>query len=98
MNLCQFEIFWGKKKEEFWMLKRVRQRQETRFTSLGLAMASTAFDFIDNLNIDCSMSSATTKSTASTHPSELSTFFGWQYASLITHRCLAKLASAFGCN
>jgi hypothetical protein len=90
MNLCQFEIFWGKKKEEFWMLKRVRQRQETRFTSLGLAM--------DNLNIDCSMSSATTKSTASTHPSELSTFFGWQYASLITHRCLAKLASAFGCN
>ncbi len=55
-------------------------------------MASTAFDLINNLNIDCSMLNATTKSDTETHTSKLPTFLGWQYAFLITCKCLAKLA------
>jgi hypothetical protein len=54
-------------------------------------MASTPFDFIDNLNIDLSMSSEDAESTSKTHTLKLPTFMGWQYVYLITHICLAKL-------
>jgi hypothetical protein len=39
------------------------------------------------------MSNATTKSTIGTHRSEIPIFLGWKYVFLITHKCLAKLAS-----
>jgi hypothetical protein len=86
--------YFGKEEERTLDVKRVHQMQKIRFTLIGLAMASTAFDFIDNLNIDCSMSNATTKSTLGTHISKLPTFLGWKYASLITYKCLTKLAFA----
>ncbi len=74
------------------------QRWETRFTSLGLAMASIAFDFIDNLNIYCLVSCATTKNIISTHKSKFPTLLGWQYVFLITRKCLVKLAYSFSYN
>jgi hypothetical protein len=45
------------------------------------------------LNIDCSVSNATTKSILGTHRSKLPTFLGWKYVYLITHKCLEKLVS-----
>jgi len=53
-------------------------------------MASTTFDFIDDLTKDYSMSSEVIESISRTHTSKLPTFIGWQYASLITHKCLVK--------
>ncbi len=61
--------YFGKEEEKTLDVKRVHQRQKTWFTSIGLAMASIAFDFIDNLNIDCLVSNVATKNTLSTHRS-----------------------------
>jgi hypothetical protein len=57
-------------------VERMRQRRKIRFSLVSLAMASTAFDFIDNLTRHYSMSSETIESTSRTHTSKLPTFLG----------------------
>ncbi len=74
----------GKEQKRTLDVERVRQRRKIGFSLVSLAMASTAFDFIDNLTRDYSMSSEATESISRTHTSKLPTFIGWQYAYLIT--------------
>jgi hypothetical protein len=62
----------------------MRQKRKIRFSLVSLAMASTTFDFIDNLTRDYLMSSEAIKNISRTHTLKLPTFLGWQYASLIT--------------
>ncbi len=82
--------YFGREQERTMDVERMRQKQKIRFSLVSLAMASTTFDFIDNLTKDYSMSSEAIESISRTHTSKLPTFIGWQYVSLITHICLAK--------
>jgi hypothetical protein len=59
------------------MLKKVCYKQEIGFSSIGLAMASIKFNFIDNMNINYSMSSGAIESNLGTYTSKLPTFLGW---------------------
>jgi hypothetical protein len=92
--------YFGKEEERTLDVERVCQSQETLSTSLGLAMVSTTFDFIDNLNIGCSMSSLCNYWKHFRHPNIiiLPIFLGWQCASLIMCKRLEKLTSSSSCN
>jgi hypothetical protein len=73
-----------KEQERTLNVERVRQRRKIVFSFVSLAMTSIAFDFIDNLTKDYSMSNEGIESTSRIHTSKLPTFLGWQFASLIT--------------
>ncbi len=89
-NLCQIEIFWKRKrKNSGWEKSAPKAKNMIHINRFG--HASTRFNFIDNLNIDCSVWNVDTKSTLGTHRSKLPIYFGWKYVYIITYKCLAKL-------
>jgi len=53
-----------------------------------------AFDFMANLNINCSMSREEVDITLGTHTSLLASFLGLQNIAFITFKCLLKISFA----
>ncbi len=64
--------------------KKMHQRCVKGFTSIGLAITTHAFDFMANLNIDCSMLREDINRTFGTHTSLPASFLGLENATLIT--------------
>ncbi len=64
------------------------------FTSISLTIVAHAFDFMLNLNINCSMLRDDDNRNSRTHTSLSTSFLGFQNATLITSKCLLKFSFA----
>jgi len=71
-----------------------RQRRVKGITSIGLTIATHAFDFMASFNIDYSMSKEDANRTSGTHTSLPASFLWLQNAVLTTSKCLLKFSFA----
>ncbi len=96
-NFNQLEVLWKRTCKHFGHSKNILEVIKG-FTSNGLAMATYAFDFMPNLNINYWMSREVVERTSSTHASLLPNFLGDKKVAVIISKCLQILFSTSHCN